>query len=127
MLERCLQPSPGTSVEGLVPGAVVEIVEVTPAGTGAFIRYRDGFGLEATRMLTEQEVAALVPIVIGGLTLDTDANVFRLAVEALRLRYAHLLSPLLAVSSSNVEALPAPGTGCLRLPVAEPSTAVPSR
>jgi superfamily II DNA or RNA helicase len=85
---------------------MVEIVEVTPTGSGAFVRFRDELGQETTRMLSAQELAAVVPVVHSGPTLDAKIDNFWLAVEALRLRHAHLLNPLLAVSSSNVEALP---------------------
>jgi superfamily II DNA or RNA helicase len=97
---------PGTLVEGVVPGAVVEIVKVTPVGSNAFVHYRDDFGIEESRLLAPDELAAVHPIGSGRPTLDADADDFWLAVEALRLRHASLLNPLLAVSSSKVEALP---------------------
>src|SRR5258705_7764671 len=97
---------PGTKVEGLIPDAVVEIVETTPVGSSAFVRYQDEFGLEDSRLFTADSLSTVRPVGSGGLTLDSDADEFRLAVEALRLRHASLLNPLLAVSSSNVEALP---------------------
>lgn len=98
--------TPGTKVEGLIPGAVVEIVEVTWAGSSAFVRYRDEFGIEESPLLTTAELSAVRPVCRGGPTLDSDRDGFWLAIEALRLRHAAQLNPLLAVSSSNVEALP---------------------
>lgn len=98
--------SPGTLVEGVVPGAVVEIVKVTPVGSNAFVHYRDDFGIEDARLFAPDELVAIHPIASGRPTLDADAGDFWLAVEALRLRHACLLNPLLAVSSSKVEALP---------------------
>lgn len=98
--------SPGTLVEGVVPGAVVEIVKVTPVGSNAFVYYRDDFGIEESRLFDPDELAAIHPIGSNRPTLDADASDFWLAVEALRLRHASLLNPLLAVSSSKVEALP---------------------
>ncbi|MCV7421392.1 DEAD/DEAH box helicase [Mycobacterium yunnanensis] len=95
----------GAEVEGLVPDAAVEIVEITPAGSGAFVRYRDEYGIEESRLFSEVELEG-VRQVGGGPTLAADPDKFWLAVEALRLRHASLLNPLLAVSSSNVEALP---------------------
>ena len=93
-------------VEGVVSGAIVEIVRVTPVGANAVIYYRDEFGIEESRLLGPDQLAAVCPVDSGRPTLDASADDFWLAVEALRLRHACLLNPLLAVSSSKVEALP---------------------
>ncbi|KQY07961.1 helicase [Mycobacterium sp. Root135] len=98
--------TPGTTVEGLVLDAVVEIVEITPAGSAVFVRYRDDFGIEESRLLSADELKQVRPVGGGGPTLAANPDEFWLAIEALRLRHASLLNPLLAVSSSNVEALP---------------------
>jgi superfamily II DNA or RNA helicase len=98
--------SSGTLVEGVVPGAVVEIVKVTPVGSNLFVLYRDDFGIEESRLFTPDELAAVHPIGSSSPTLDAGADDFWLAVEALRLRHASSLNPLLAVSSSKIEALP---------------------
>lgn len=96
----------GAKVEGLVADAVVEIVEMTPTGSGAFVKFRDEFGLDESRLFSAAELENVQ--LVGGArpTLDADPDQFWLAIEALRLRYAALINPLLAVSSSNVEALP---------------------
>ncbi|OBJ57454.1 helicase-related protein [Mycobacterium asiaticum] len=106
MPEGSARLSPGTIVEGVVPGAVVEIVKVTPVGANAFVHYRDDFGIESSRLFAPDELVAIHPIVSGRPTLDADIGDFWLAVEAMRLRHASLLNKLLAVSSSKVEALP---------------------
>jgi len=98
--------SPGALVEGVVPGAVVEIVSVTPVGANVVIYYRDEFGIEESRLLGPDQLAAVCPVDSGRPSLDAAYDDFWLAVEALRLRHACLLNPLLAVSSSKVEALP---------------------
>lgn len=98
--------SPGIEVEGLVSDAVVEIVDITAAGSGAFVRYRDEFGIEDSRLFSADELANIVPVGGRGPTLAADPDQFWLAIEALRLRHAAVLNPLLAVASSNVEALP---------------------
>ena len=100
------QLTPGTKVEGLVPDAVVEILDITPAGSGVFVRYRDDFGIEDSGLFSADEMKEVQPVGGGGPTLAADPDQFWLAIEALRLRHASLLNPLLAVSSSNVEALP---------------------
>ncbi|GAB2855054.1 helicase-related protein [Nocardioides pacificus] len=97
---------PGTRVHGLTRNEVAEIVEVTRVGAGAYIRYRDDLGLVASRMLSEAELFELAPVASSAPTLDADIEHFRLAIEAVRIRHAHMLTPLLAVSSSNVEPLP---------------------
>lgn len=97
---------PGAKVEGLLPDAVTEIVESTPTGSGAFVRYRDEYGIEDSRLFSAEELKAVKRVGGGRPTLAADPDKFWLAVEALRLRHASLLNPLLAVSSSNVEALP---------------------
>lgn len=97
---------PGTKVEGLVLDAVVEIVEFTPAGSGGYVRYRDEYGIEDSCLFSAEELKDVQIVGSGGPTLAADPDQFWLAVEALRLRHASLLNPLLAVSSSNVEALP---------------------
>lgn len=98
--------SPGSKVEGLAFDAVVEIVDITAAGSGAFVRYRDEFGIEDSRLLSVDELTKIQPVGGRGPTLAADPDQFWLALEALRLRHAAVLNPLLAVSSSNVEALP---------------------
>ncbi|MBB2989653.1 superfamily II DNA or RNA helicase [Mycolicibacterium iranicum] len=98
--------TPGVKVEGLVPGAVVEIIDITRAGVGAFVRFRDEFGIEDSRLFSADQLTDVRPLGGGGPTLAADPNQFWLAIEALRLRHASALTPLLAVSSSNVEALP---------------------
>ena len=96
----------GARVHGLVEGASAEIVEVTHVGTGAYVRFKGPLGLTETRMLSAEALADVVLADACGPTLDADPEEFLLAVEALRVRHAHTLNPLLAVSSSNVEPLP---------------------
>jgi superfamily II DNA or RNA helicase len=100
------QLTPGTKVEGLVLDAVVEILDITPAGSGAFVRFRDDFGIEDSRLFSPSDMEHVQPVGGSVPTLSADPDQFWLAIEALRLRHAALLNPLLAVSSSNVEALP---------------------
>lgn len=95
-----------TRVDGLVHGAIVEIVDITPAGSGAYIRYRDEFGIEDSRLFSADDLEGVRTVGGADPTLTADPDQFWLAIEALRLRCAPLLTPLLAVASSNVEALP---------------------
>lgn len=106
MLAEFAHLSPGSKVEGLAFEAVVEILEIASAGTGAFVRYRDEFGIEESRLLSAEEMKTVRLVGGRGPTLAADPDQFWLAIEALRLRYAAALNPLLAVSASNIEALP---------------------
>ena len=106
MPNRFADVTPGTKVEGLILDVVVEIVEITPAGSGVFVRYQDDFGIEDSQLFSVDELKDVRPVGGGGPTLAADPDEFWLAIEALRLRHAPLLNPLLAVSSSNIEALP---------------------
>ncbi|WP_457188659.1 helicase-related protein [Nocardioides sp. P5_E3] len=95
----------GSRVQGLTPGEAVEILDITPVGSGAYLRFRGDLGFVETRMLSEEDLSRLVPVT-SSVTLDADVDQFNLAIEALRIRHAHALNPLLAVSTSNVEPLP---------------------
>lgn len=95
----------GSRVQGLTPGETVEILDITPMGSGAYLRFRGDLGFVETRMLSEEDLRRLV-LVTNSVTLDADVDQFTLGIEALRIRHAHALNPLLAVSTSNVEPLP---------------------
>jgi superfamily II DNA or RNA helicase len=101
--------TPGTVVEGLVPGRPVTVVGVTPHGAvGSTIVFRD----ESTGAVDQRLVFASdehnLRIISGGRTwaFDGAGDLFRLASEAHRIRLAYLFDPLLAVHISNVEPLP---------------------
>ena len=96
----------GNHVHGLVDGAIAEIVEVTPVGAGAYVRFKGPLGLTEARMLSAEALSGVVQVDASGPTLGGDPEEFLLAIEALRIRHAHDLNPLLAVASSNVEPLP---------------------
>lgn len=98
--------SVGARVHGLLAGEIAEIVDITVVGTSAYVRFRGALGLVETRMLSSDELLDVKAIDTSAPTLDADAEQFRLAIEAVRIRHAYLLNPLLAVSSSNVEPLP---------------------
>ncbi|MCP9274046.1 DEAD/DEAH box helicase [Mycolicibacterium arenosum] len=96
----------GAKVEGLVADTVVEIIEITQTGSGAFVKFRDEYGIDEQRLFSTEALNDAQAVSGGGPTLDANPDQFWLAIEALRLRNAALINPLLAVSSSNVEALP---------------------
>ena len=99
---------PGLRLRGIQPGIVTlasvyrvdeQLVEVS---------YRDEDGKLAERVLSRADMANLevVADAQSGPAFDGDADDFRLAAEALRIKYAALYDPLVAVNSSDVEPLP---------------------
>ncbi|MDR2381356.1 MAG: DUF3883 domain-containing protein [Bifidobacteriaceae bacterium] len=100
---------PGTRVRGVVPGQVVTLVSVFAVSDGVTeVSYRDEDGRLAERVLTGADAASLevVAAADAGPAFDADPDEFRLAAEALRIKYAALYDPMVAVNSSDVEPLP---------------------
>lgn len=98
---------PGSRLTGLDPSGVAEIVSVSRFGPDALnLVFRAG-GRVAERLLYRGEEAAF-HLVDGGraYAFDADGNLLKLASEAYRIRLAHLFDPYLAVSASQIEALP---------------------
>ena len=97
----------GARVDGLVNGRPVEILSVSWVGDAALVQFVDDDGLRADRLVFPQDMETLRLVnPAGAHTLDADRDVFGLAFRALRLRYTHLIDPLMAVSAANVEPLP---------------------
>jgi hypothetical protein len=98
---------PGAHLHGLEPGCVAEIVQVARFGADALnLIYRVN-GRVGERLVYRGEENAF-EIVESGRTyaFDADGGLLRLASEASRIRLAHLFDPYLAVSASQIEALP---------------------
>ena len=98
---------PGAHLRGLEPGCVAEIVQVARFGANALnLIYRVN-GRVGERLVYRGEETAF-EIVESGRTyaFDADGGLLRLASEASRIRLAHLFDPYLAVSASQIEALP---------------------
>ena len=98
----------GARVRGLVPGQAVTVVTVEPIGAdAASVIYRDDAGTTGERMVFRSDEAALDLVTEGRpWSFDGDAQAFKLAAEAHRIRLAHLFDPLMAVHTSNVIPLP---------------------
>ena len=99
----------GQRVRGLVPGQTVTVLTVEVMDpTLVEVFYRDESGASGGRMVTEADAADLEPV--GDLesapAFDGDPDEFRLAAEALRIKYAALYDPMVAVNSSDVDPLP---------------------
>ncbi len=104
---RLEEVMPGHRLRGVSAGAI-EIVSTDWMG-GDYLRvvFRDGAGRVADRLLDRNDEAVLVLDVPSRTrAFEGDATVWKEAAEALRLRYAALLDPMLAVSHSTLQPLP---------------------
>lgn len=111
------ETSEGTTLEKLVPGAVVSrvvpqgdvtVVAVAWHGTSAItLTYRTESGQTGERLLYRTDEPSL-RMVEGERTwaFDGDGELFRLVSEARRIRLAHLFDPMLALHLSQLEPLP---------------------
>lgn len=100
--------SPGNAVTGLDPaGGVATVRSVRPMGSAVFVEFENSSGKKLTRFLTADQAAAVkVEATFPEPQFAADRNAFLHAIDALHLKYAADLDPMLAVSSSNVEPLP---------------------
>lgn len=91
-----------------VDGQFVTIVQVHWHGTEAVtLTYRDENGQVGERLLyRSDEPRIAVAERSGTFGFDADGGKFRLASEARRIRLAHLFDPMLAVTTSSLDALP---------------------
>lgn len=98
---------PGARISGLHGSSVSEVVSVTKFGSDAINLVFRSEGKVHERLLYRGEEAGLV-FDSGGRSyaFDADGALLRLASEAYRIRLAHLFDPYLAVSASQIEALP---------------------
>jgi superfamily II DNA or RNA helicase len=99
---------PGANVNGIVGGQPVDIVAVKWQGSNFLIvTYSDAHGVTGQAVLNRDREAGL-SLTRAGQTraFDGDAESWRLAAEALRIRYAALFDPMLAIVTSDLEALP---------------------
>ncbi len=98
----------GIRVEGIVPGAAVEVVALTWHGADAVeLVHKDAAGILGEIVLyRDQHESRLAPAGPPGRAFDAAGADFKLAAEAQRIRLAGLLDPMLAVATSAVDPLP---------------------
>ena len=98
---------PGARVKGLGAGGVADVVSVSRFGADALNLVFRLDGRVHERLLYRGEDADL-ELVEEGRTFGfgADPGLLRLASEAYRIRLAYLFDPYLAVSASDIEALP---------------------
>ena len=101
------QIQPGARLRGLDTGGIAEIVQVARFDADALsVTYRVN-GKVGERLLYLGEETGLELIEAGrSYAFDADGGLLRLASEAYRIRLAHLFDPYLAVTASQIEALP---------------------
>jgi SNF2 family DNA or RNA helicase len=98
---------PGARLVGLDPTGIAEVVQVTHFGPDALNLVFRVSGKVAERLLYRGEEGALELIGAGrAYSFDADGALLRIASEAYRIRLAHLFDPYLAISASQIEALP---------------------
>lgn len=99
---------PGIRVRGLVPEQVVTLIDVQSHGSDVVeVVYKDPSGRVGNQILFQHQAERLEPVQPDTQwSFQADGARFRLAVEALRIRLAHLFDPLLAVHTSLIEPLP---------------------
>ncbi|MGH2561658.1 MAG: helicase-related protein, partial [Thermomicrobiales bacterium] len=99
---------PGAKVRGIVPDDVVSVISGKPRGSAVDLTYRiESTGRVDNRLLFRTDESALELVERDReWAYDADGDLFRLVMEAQRIRLAHLFDPQLAVSVSQVEPLP---------------------
>ena len=97
----------GARFRGLDTAGIAEIVQVTRFGADALNLVFRVNGRVGERLVYRGEEATFDALEAGRTYgFDADGGLLRLASEAYRLRLAHLFDPYLAISASQIEALP---------------------
>ena len=98
---------PGSRLRGLDPAGIAEIVQVAHFGPDALNLVFRVEGRVGERLVYRGEESGFEWIEPGrSYAFDADGGLLRLASEAYRIRLAYLFDPYLAVSASQIEALP---------------------
>src|SRR2546421_3301186 len=100
--------TPGASVKGILPDALVTVISAQWFGSEAVeLTYKDPSGRVANQLLYRDDEPRLEVVEEGWpWSFDGDGGLFRLVSEAHRIRLAHLFDPVLAVHTSLVDPLP---------------------
>ena len=98
----------GLSLAGVEPTQIVSVVATVPLGDGALqVIYRTPDGGMKERLLGSADEASIsVATVERPFSFDGDGAAFQLTCEAKRIDLAFLFDPMMAVHTSNVDALP---------------------
>lgn len=100
--------TPGLSLTGIEPSIITTIVAVVPIADGALqIIYKTPDGALKDRLLNRgDETSIAITTAERPWSFDGDGEAFKLTVEAKRIDLAFLFDPMMAVHTSNVDALP---------------------
>lgn len=98
----------GQRLTGVDPAGPIEVVACDTAGPDAVtLIYRTAAGTIGERMLLRDDEARLAEATLTRpWSFEASGEAFQLAAEALRIRFAHLFDPMMAVHTSDVEPLP---------------------
>jgi SNF2 family DNA or RNA helicase len=98
----------GISLSGVEPAHLVTVVATVPHGDGALqLIYRMPDGAMKERLLGRADEASIgVATAERPFSFDGDGAAFQLTCEAKRIDLAFLFDPMMAVHTSNVDALP---------------------
>src|SRR6266852_5243965 len=107
-MARLEQLTRGATVKGILPDALVTVVDVQWHGDVAItLTYRDVAGRLGNEILYRDREPSLEIVTVGfPWSFDGDGTLLRLVSEAYRIHLAHLFDPVLAVHTSLVEPLP---------------------
>lgn len=99
---------PNATIKGILPDALVTVVNVQWFGTEALeLTYKPPSGKVANELLYRHDEERLELAEQGRpWSFDGDGDLFRLVSEANRIRLAHLFDPVLAVHTSLIDPLP---------------------
>jgi superfamily II DNA or RNA helicase len=98
---------PGSRLRGLDPSGLAEIVQVTQFGPDALNVVFRANGRVGERLVMRGEETGFEFVEAGRTySFDADGALLRLASEAYRIRLAYLFDPYIAVTASQIEALP---------------------
>ncbi|MCY3805872.1 MAG: SNF2-related protein, partial [bacterium] len=97
----------GDRLVGVVPNAAVTVVALEVHGPdSATLTYRTAEGGLDERLISAADLADITPAPTSRWSFDADGDLFRLASEARRMRFAHLADPFAAVDASSIEPYP---------------------
>ncbi len=98
----------GQRLMGVHPGGPVEVLASEPSGADAVtLIYRSPAGTVGERMVLRDEEPLLAEATHSRpWTFLASGEAFQLGAEALRIKFAHLFDPMMAVHTSDVEPLP---------------------
>jgi SNF2 family DNA or RNA helicase len=99
---------PGVPLTGLEPAVIGSVVAVVPIAEGTVqVLYKTPDGTLKERLINrDDEPNLMVATTERPWSFDGDGETFKLVVEAKRIDLAFLFDPMMAVHTSNVEALP---------------------